>query len=439
MSSASRSLPLLALMLLAFCGGSAPARPLRAPTPVVAPADDPGDHAYALYKKGYAHILDEHWKEAHAILADVITKHARSRYVVDARYWSAYALSHMNRARAIQAYEQFLRDYPATRYYDDAVADLAGLRLSAPVAPPVIDSLVMLVTPSIAQPPVVLHDIGPDLRELQYTLRRMGHSLHRGLASTRMFPRTPGPPMKAMGDDESLDERTRLKLQTLRALGGHHEGDASFAALKEVALDRTQPAKLRLVALHSLSGFTKHDAIPTFVDVARQDPDGNIRVTALLCIGTSAGGNKRNVDVLTELFTTLPSDRTDERQCILDAVAETGSDKAATFLVRVARESRSPELQASAIDYLGLMDEGEGKTVHLLRDLYGSLPKAQKDQRQTILFTVADIGDDHAVDFLINVARSSDDYELRSEAVYYLGNIGGAKARNALVEILKGR
>jgi hypothetical protein len=420
MSRTSPSLPLLALTFLAVCVGSAPGTPLPAPAPVVAPADDP---AYAIYKKGYARILNEQWKEARAVLADVITQHARSRYVVDARYWSAYALSHMNRARAIQAYEQFLRDYPGTRYYDDAVADLAGLRLSAPIAPPVIDSLVMHVTPSVALPPVVLHGVGPDLRELQYT----------------MFPRRPGPPMKGMDDDGSLDERTHLRLQTLRALGGQHEDDASFTALKEVALDRTQPAELRVVALHSLSGFTKHDAIPTLVDVARQDPDGDLRVTAVLCIGTSAGGKKRNVDVLTDLFTTLPSDRTDERQCILDAVAETGSDKAATFLVRVARESRSPELQTSAIDYLGQLDEGEGKTVHRLRDLYGSLPKAQKHQRQTILFTVADIGDDRAVDFLVDVARSSDDYELRSEAVYYLGNIGGAKARNALVKILKGR
>jgi len=65
------------------------------------------------------------------------------------------------------------------------------------------------------------------------------------------------------------------------------------------------------------------------------------------------------------------------------------------------------------------------------------LPAEKKDQRETIFYTIADIGNDKAVDFLINVARDNKDYELRSQAIYYLGNIGGEKARVALYDILK--
>jgi HEAT repeat protein len=43
------------------------------------------------------------------------------------------------------------------------------------------------------------------------------------------------------------------------------------------------------------------------------------------------------------------------------------------------------------------------------------------------------------VDFLTTIALRHDDYELRRDAVYYLGNIGGEKARAALYEILRGK
>ena len=49
------------------------------------------------------------------------------------------------------------------------------------------------------------------------------------------------------------------------------------------------------------------------------------------------------------------------------------------------------------------------------------------------------MGNDKAVDFLKNVAMSDEDFDLRRDAVYYLGNIGGEKARSALYEILKSK
>jgi HEAT repeat protein len=56
-----------------------------------------------------------------------------------------------------------------------------------------------------------------------------------------------------------------------------------------------------------------------------------------------------------------------------------------------------------------------------------------------IVYEVADVGNDRAVEFLLRVAKSDADYNLRSDAVYYLGNIGGDKARTALYEILKSK
>lgn len=68
-----------------------------------------------------------------------------------------------------------------------------------------------------------------------------------------------------------------------------------------------------------------------------------------------------------------------------------------------------------------------------------TLPERRKYQRQIIFYNIAEIGNDKAIDFLANVARINKDYELRRDAIYYLGSIGSEKARSILYEILKSK
>ena len=75
----------------------------------------------------------------------------------------------------------------------------------------------------------------------------------------------------------------------------------------------------------------------------------------------------------------------------------------------------------------------------LLVDLFNAIPKDRTEQVQTIFYSIAEVGNDKAVDFLTTIGLGYDDYELRRDAVYYLGNIGGERARAALYEILRGK
>jgi HEAT repeat protein len=159
-------------------------------------------------------------------------------------------------------------------------------------------------------------------------------------------------------------------MDALYALGETKEDDRSFSTLRDVALDMRQVHPLREAAMDALSGFTKHDALPVFVEIAQKD--------------TSA------------------------------------------------------DLQGFAIDYIGEHGTDKNQRVTVLEDLFRSLPKSRADQRKTIVYTIADVGNDRAVDFLKKVALAGEDYELRRDAVYYLGSIGGEAARSALYEILKG-
>jgi HEAT repeat protein len=171
-------------------------------------------------------------------------------------------------------------------------------------------------------------------------------------------------------DENKLDEKTRLKLDAIEALGENTDDEKAYTALKDLALDTKQPLLLRKQALNQLSEFKNHDVDAIYLDLVKKDTSEEIQIIAIENIGQS------------------------------------GQDKV--------------------------------KTVQFLEQLYSTLPAGHGDQKATALYRIADVGNDQAVDFLTRVAKNDADYDLRSDAVYYLGNIGGDKARAVLYDILKG-
>ncbi|MEK9136038.1 MAG: outer membrane protein assembly factor BamD [Bacteroidota bacterium] len=100
--------------------------------------DEPGenkkDPAYKTYKEGYDAVLDERWDNAIKKFAEVASKYPKSEYLDDAEYWTAYALSHTNRKKAIAAYEEFIHKYPRSSYEDDDLADLGDLEQTVTIS-----------------------------------------------------------------------------------------------------------------------------------------------------------------------------------------------------------------------------------------------------------------------------------------------------------------
>lgn len=105
--------------------------------------------------------------------------------------------------------------------------------------------------------------------------------------------------------------------------------------------------------------------------------------------------------------------------------------------VEIAKRDTSEEIQNMAINYIGSLSNNKNRSVETLSELYTAIPKYRVGQLQTVLSSIAEIGNDKAVEFLGGVARDDKNYDLRRDAVYYLGSIGNDKARTALLEILK--
>ncbi|HTO94836.1 MAG TPA: HEAT repeat domain-containing protein [Bacteroidota bacterium] len=360
-----------------------PLAPAQTPAPDAAPAvvyaapppratfvrlfrgDDKNDPGYALYKEGYALVLEEKYADARKKFSALLAKYPNSSYADAARYWTAYSHRSSDARKAIAEYEKLIRDHPRSRYYDDAVADMEALRapraaaLAAPTAPAAV------VAPAVGAPFPAAAPTAANVENMMRHLRRQMRQLGR-----TGFPDMIHPMGTPVPDEERLDDATRIKMDALYALGETKEDDKSFATLRDVALDAHAVHPLREAAMDALSGFTQHDVLSIFVDIARQDT--------------------------------------------------------------------SEDLQGYAIDYIGEHGTDKNQRVSVLASLYGSVPKTRHEQRKEIVYSIASIGNDRAVDFLKNVALKDDSMECRRDAVYYLGSIGGESARAALYDILRG-
>jgi tetratricopeptide (TPR) repeat protein len=167
------------------------------------------------------------------------------------------------------------------------------------------------------------------------------------------------------------------------------------------------------------------------------DPATRLKMDALYALGETNEDEKSFVilkDVATDMQQPRPL-----REAAMDALTSFSKHDVLTVFAEIAKKDTSREIQGYAIDFIGEHGTDKNQRVAVLSDLYRSLPGGRTDQRQGIIYTIADVGNDRAVEFLRSVALTDENYELRRDAVSYLGSIGGEKARSALHEILKGK
>jgi hypothetical protein len=127
------------------------------------------------------------------------------------------------------------------------------------------------------------------------------------------------------------------------------------------------------------------------------------------------------------------------RRTAVESISEFQKFDAATVLIEVAKNDPDEYVRIAAINGLGEASRDKNKAVDNLIVLWNGTPKGRDKQFETLLYVMADVGNEKAVDFLVKVAQTNENDELRSDAVYYLGNIGSAKSRTALIQILKSK
>lgn len=370
--------------------------------------DDQDDPGQSLYKEGYSLILEEQWNPARKKFAELLGNYPSTRYGDDARYWSAYALMHTDLRKALSAYQTFVKKHSKSTYYTDAVADLANIqaRLAA---------------------------------EQQ---ARMAMKLQMAQIDTLRF-RIPSPAVAPRATDEGFTLEPGVTAEPrVTVQPGVTPEPGVMPDVHEFKMNMRHLGWALRSIQHRFG--TRPSGSPWWWQpgAAREDDDSLDEPTRLKLQALSAIGNGKQDE---RGYETLKEVALDKRQSVVlrnEALGQlsefTKYDPASVFL-DVAKNDTTEELQNAAIDYLRHSAQDKNTSVGNLITLFGALPASRSEQRAMIVYEIADVGNDRAVEFLLRVAKSDADYSLRSDAVYYLGNIGGDKARTALYEILKSK
>jgi HEAT repeat protein len=507
---------------------------------------DPG---YRLYRDGYRLILAERWSEARKKFSELLQRYPHSSYLDDARFWTSYSWKFSDRKKALAEYARFMKDFPSSNYFDDAVAEyqrLGGKTKTAreetlqeiPEAASRIAEMerqlaeiqerLAVQTPRPPRVPAVPTPGEPQIRIRIEALRSLTRSPEdqkafaalketaldttqpvgirmaaldgarrfrvpevgefllavvqnnrdprfrmMALDGLRAIPSVDVPSLSesirslALNQDESADLRMSallvlqqedreefpkvleqiarsdqqklLQINALRYLSQQRttERQAAAGVLQEVALDRSRDPDVREVALFGLQQLKGPQASSILIETAKNDPQERVRLAAVYSLGSTGTEDTGPVNRALE---ELAADRSQPRlvrQTALARLGEQGRRIDVNFFSTLASTEPDEDIQEMAIHVLGKKAQGTPASFSVLTGLFRSIPDERLQSKDVLLFSVASIGNDEAVDFLSAVAKQNGNEALRERAVYYLGCIGTEKARSALLEILQ--
>lgn len=207
----------------------------------------------------------------------------------------------------------------------------------------------------------------------------------------------------------------------------------ALAALESILAESDDPE----LQEQALFGIAQRTGDPRAMEAlrgyaSRSDVSDELRGNAIFWIGqnTAADGDRYLIELYPEL------DDPELKENALFAIAQSGSEAAHTWLLERARDpSEDMELRMNALFWAGesgtLPDSGID-----LRALFDSFEDSE--MREQVVFVAAQRGSEADIDFLMEVARNTDDPELRQSAIFWLGQSDDPRVPEFLMSLLRG-
>jgi HEAT repeat protein len=335
-----------------------------------------------------------------------------------ALYWKAFSLDRLGqRAEALAAIAALTREYPQSRYLQQAraldaeVRQNAGQRVS-PQDEADEDIKLMAIMALQHQAP-------------EQAIPMLEKILNQGSASPRLKERA----LFVLAQSNSPRAREVLKgiakgnstpeLQS-RAITylGTHGGAESRAALAEIYGATTDvPTKRRILRAFAVAG--ERDRL---FAAAQSEQNAELRLEAVRQLGVHGGHAE-----LQQLYAKETS--ADVKKQIISAMGTSGNT---TRLAEIARSGRDPELRRTAIRNLGIHGGNKGAAETLV-EIYNS--EKDVEVKKAVIGALAMHGNATA---LVAIARKEQDTNLKKEIVSRLGHIDSPVARDYMLEILGG-
>ncbi len=219
-------------------------------------------------------------------------------------------------------------------------------------------------------------------------------------------------------------DNCEIKILALQSLFDADEDRAINFVGDVLKANSTACPALRAAAVSLLGSHGGARAIPVLLDIARNQPDMRLRLTAIKRLGEQNGDA-----VADELARLYDAERTPEvRTQILRAFSEMHNSRAEAKLIEVARGGESLELRQLAIRYLGEHD-GTASLDELIRIFDAD---HTTEIRAQILRALSERDDPRAHAKLLDIARHGDTPDLRATAIRRLSDRGSSSVDDLL-------
>ncbi len=379
--------------------------------------------AMRMFREGRDSIEGQNWQKASAIFHDFITNFPKDKDLDAALYWLGYSLQKQGKsADAAVPLERLIKEFPSSSWRREAEAMLVVLgrreaiqqaleRDNCEIKILALQSLfqanedraISFVTEVLKTSPAQC----PGLTAAAVSL--LGS--HGGARAVPLLL-----------DVARNNPDMKLRLTAIRRLGDQNDDAIADELARLYDADRSKEVRsqiLRALAqMHSARAETK------LIELARAGDDLSLRQLAVRYLGEQNGS--ASLDELIRLF---DAERTPEiRMQIIRALSQRNDPRAHAKLVEIAHKGDTPELRIEAIRRLG--DRGRVSIDELL-DLYSG--ETNVAIKQGLIRTYAEMKDPRALTKLYEIARTSDNLDLRLYAIRRLGDKNDVQTTEQLV------
>src|SRR5437764_1915824 len=232
----------------------------------------------------------------------------------------------------------------------------------------------------------------------------------------------PGAPV-----DVPEDSNDDLKIIALRALCENDKATCS-TRISEV-LRSNNSSRVKEAAIILLGRYGGGEAVPTLIQMSRNEPDVKLRMRAIRALGET--NDERALDVLREIAMGPTYEDESPTDSAIHALAGHESPRAVTILGEVATSGKNMRARTHAIELLARR-RGDNVVDELLR-LYDAVPEVQV--KKYVLAGLANKRDPRALNKLAEVARSAGELELRRQAIRSIASSGEDETLNFLLPL----
>jgi HEAT repeat protein len=230
-------------------------------------------------------------------------------------------------------------------------------------------------------------------------------------------------------DPEGLDD-DELKMVALQSLFQSDPARASTYVAEILKPGSKASRELKETAVSLLGNHGGPEATAMLLDIARTQPDPDLRAVAIHRLGQS--NDETVVDELTKIYA-AEQDR-DVKGQVLHAFSQMNGQRAYAGLLRVAQSDGDTELRQTAIHWLGQRNEAQA-----VDDLMRLMSNERDDDiRGAVLHAFSQMNDPRAQAKLLEIARGGEgSVELRTQAIHWVGQRSGGGVVGELMSIYR--